>query len=927
MSFLTDFFNLTEGATEQPVCCPFLHSLPDGTTYKESHPSASVNTEKGVFHCMACNRGYDEIQFIQEICGCTLLDAHRLKEVFSTTEYLFDWDAQFSINDASKESLSKLHFSENVIKDLYIRTPPADTTGSISYPVLMFNHLLDIRTYNSKNKPKCKSRTGGMSGLIIPFDLWVDNPKITLLCAGEKDMAIARSHGFNAITLTGGEQALPRFYNFFKDRTIAILYDNDATGITGGIKLAEALLPYAKCVKNVTNFHEICKEKGEDIWDFFCKYNKTREDLIELIKSTPAFIKPITEEKPEEKPKLITLYEASLPKNYGKFVKSNIQVVAVSEAAYALPVSIVGEKKKSTGDDDTMNLGAVKIWEFNKDSPQDALELIDNTASDDAQLKTIKALLRIPLKERYVAIKILENKTVFKAYVTDYLETKADITAMEYQAYAIGCRLESGKKYLATYTIVPNPTKGQQLTMLITAIEQANDSVSNFKITPEVITNLNVIKNLEGSVKDKITLMAEKVKGLIGFNGYNQLITTIDLAYHTVLSFNFGTFQDVKGFLDTIIISESRIGKSSTADKLREVYQLGTFVSLAGNSATIPGLVGGSNKVNGTFQTRVGTIPQNHKGLIIFEEFGKSNSSVITELTDIRSSSEVRITRVSGSVTMPAAVRMISLTNPKAAADKSIKPIATYPNGISVLTELVPTAEDIARYDLILVLADKGNSTIDLAWVPETPFSNEVYQTRIRWVWSRTANQIIISEAVSNYIIQKANELNAKYSCHIKIFGTEAWKKLTRLAIAIAGYLVSTDDYMTIKVTTEHVDYAAEFLTALYDNPTFKLKEYVDTERRYTDVTDESVTLLQDLYIKHPSLVIALEETAGITKATLSAVSGLQQEELNRAVNQLVRGLFVRYTNYDITPTERFRKALARINRNTRVLRTGEEHA
>ena len=64
------------------------------------------------------------------------------------------------------------------------------------------------------------------------------------------------------------------------------------------------------------------------------------------------------------------------------------------------------------------------------------------------------------------------------------------------------------------------------------------------------------------------------------------------------------------------------------------------------------------NSKNTCFQTRAGVIPQNHRGLIIFEEFGKSNTNILKELTDIRSSNEVRIARVSGTITMPTMVRM-----------------------------------------------------------------------------------------------------------------------------------------------------------------------------------------------------------------------------------------------------------------------------
>ena len=92
-------------------------------------------------------------------------------------------------------------------------------------------------------------------------------------------------------------------------------------------------------------------------------------------------------------------------------------------------------------------------------------------------------------------------------------------------------------------------------------------------------------------------MIAEKMKANVGFNVNNQLLQTIDLAYHTPLMFNFNERnKNISATLDTLIISESRVGKSSTADTLRKLYQLGTFVSLAGSSATIAGIVGGSTK-------------------------------------------------------------------------------------------------------------------------------------------------------------------------------------------------------------------------------------------------------------------------------------------------------------------------------------------
>jgi hypothetical protein len=926
MSFLADFFGTVESTADVAVCCPFDHHTSQGIPYKESHPSAHINTEKHVFHCKVCGIGYSEQQFIQKILGCNYIEALKLSRCFNNTEDHAMWEASTTLTEESKKRALSLGISEETLNELEVKTP-SGTKDLISFPAFMFDHLVDIRKYDPGQKPKVKSRFACPAGLIIPFDIWKETPltRMTLICAGEKDMANARSRGFNAITITGGEHTLPIPVEYFKDRAVAIVYDNDEAGISGAKRLAATILQYTPNVRVVTNFHQICCEKGEDITDFFIKYNKSKDDLITYIEQTEIYT-PTPEDKKQNYP-MVDLLTATKPENINKLLQSNIQVVATSEASFVTPAYAIAKKMRMSGakNGDSQNPGYTWEWSLNDDNLGDVLHLMDNNFKEEDIKENLKNLMYVPKTERCVAVTTLAKKTVFKAFVTDMFETNdANTQPMEFTAYTIDCKLESGKKYLVTYKLVPHPYKGQQLTMLITGASQADDSVSNFTITDTVKQNLDIIKNLPGTVEERINDITERMKGLIGYNGNNRLIQGLDLAYHTVLQFNFGSFKNVRGYLDTIVIGESRVGKSSTAETLRKTYGLGIFTSLAGNSATVPGLVGGSNKTANGFQTRAGIIPQNHRGLIIFEEFGKSNTNVIKELTDIRSSNEVRIARVSGTITLPAMVRMISLSNVKA-TDGTIKPIASYPNGISIITELVETAEDIARYDMMIILADKGAAQIDPFWEPAQPFDGQVYKDRIRWIWSRTPEQIIISKEVGLYVMEKANALNQTYECHIKIFGTECWKKVCRLAIAIAGYLVSaTDDYTGILVKKEHVDYAVKFFEEIYDNSTFKLKEYVNHERQFTQIDDEGIAFLQDIYNRNPGLVLQLEQCATANKNMLGGATGLSNDDLNKALQNLTKGLFVRFSNHEIIPTERFRLGVAKINKHTFVQRLGE---
>ena len=914
---------------ETAVCCPFPHHTASGHEYQETIPSAHINLDKGLFHCKVCDKGLSEVAFIAEVLGCSYESAIKISKMFTTKEDKFTWKDN-TISPEIQELCLKLGISKEVIEELELKTELGD---EIAFPVFLYGKVVDVRSYRPQDRAnKIRSRVGTTTGMIIPFDIWrqTKEDKWTIICAGEKDMAVTRSNGLNAITLTGGEKALPKIINPFRNRKVAICYDNDEAGIAGANTLAAFLMPYVKEVKVVTNFHEVCKEHGEDLTDFFVKYKKTKADLKNYINNTPAFTREQAKEEQLKRRPLITLLEASKPQYINRVVQSNVQVVATFEKAMPVPTTIYAKKINTSGDAkyNQMLVGEERTWELSENTCQDVLKLVDNNFTEEQIRLNIRELLGISKYERDVKVEKPTKDTVYQCNVTDLFEaTTKDIATIEFTAYVLKKRLESGRKYLITYKLVPHPYKGQQLVMVILDVEEANDSISNFHITGEVKKNLDKFRELEGTVSERINKLTEMVKAFIGYNGYNKLIEAVDLSYHTVLEFNFGTFKNVRGYLDTLIVAESRVGKSSTAESLQKLYGLGAFTSLAGNSATIPGIIGGSTKVNGNYQTRAGLIPMNHRGLVIFEELAKCNSNLVRELTDIRSSNQVRIARVSGVLTLPALVRMITLTNVRNTGSK-IKPINSYPNGIDILVDLIGSPEDIARYDLMLILGDQGNKIVDPFWEPSTPFEPEAYQTRIRWVWSRTIDQIIIDKEVGKHILDRCNELNKTYDSHIKIFGTEAWKKVARLAIAIAGYLVSTDSsYEKIIVTKEHVDAAVEYLIDCYDNPTFKLKEYVKMEQLYNTIDDEGVKLLQELYNQNPSIMLQLERLSSTNKQNLMAATGLDSELYNKFMQRLTQGLFIQYEGYDIIPTQRFRLGMSKINRAGNIHKVGEYDA
>ncbi|HHX94191.1 MAG TPA: hypothetical protein GX690_03745, partial [Tenericutes bacterium] len=193
------------------VCCPFPHYTESGLEYYETNASMGIDIEKGVYNCFGCNRAGSETSFAASLLNISYNDASILLNILKKpVEKPQAWEiAQRNLWENSPDTLKICHdlgFTDKVLKELNV----GYDRKRIAFPVIMFGQILDVAGYMPNAKPKVLRRRESTSGLINPYDLWVNNPKNTIICAGEKDMAICRSKtGFNAITITGGEGAIP----------------------------------------------------------------------------------------------------------------------------------------------------------------------------------------------------------------------------------------------------------------------------------------------------------------------------------------------------------------------------------------------------------------------------------------------------------------------------------------------------------------------------------------------------------------------------------------------------------------------------------------------------------------------------------------------------------------------------------------------
>ncbi len=922
MGFFEDYFKDTDfdqanDSGEVAVLCPFPH-FNGKVQYYESVPSAHLNVEKRVYHCKVCGAQHSEPSFMKEMYGIEYADAIKLLKHLEAKTINVRWNTakhNLKTEPAAKQILDYMKIPMEIADKLEL----GYEGNGVAFPVYVFGNIVDVRTYKPGGSPKVRSRIGASSGYLIPDVSKMRDQEEVLICAGEKDMAIARTLGLNAYTITGGEGRLPtRFGYAFKDKKVYILYDNDDAGRNGAKKLGSFIYEHGGKPYVVLGHHKVATEKGEDLWDYLVKYQKTKEDLLEIIYSTDIMSEEeLKEERSKEYPEMPLEY-AGLPQHRGRYITSLVQVTAVYDSTFGIPNVLEFEKVSMDGKPSTnvLPLGHKGLYTITQDNSEDILYLMDSGLKEDQVNKNIKRLMKLPIKEEGVVVRALSHASIYKSTVVDYSEAKPT----EFDIYTFQ-PLENGRKYKITYKTVQHPLRQQELVLIAKDILPVDNILQDFKLTTATKNLLSVFKQQDGeSVEDAMNRLYEYDKGYIGGEANKNITQTVDLVYNSPLHIKVGK-QIIRGAVDAFMVGETRTGKSKAAKIKREQYDLGSIINL--KTTTVQGLVGGTNKA--TNKTKIGLLPREHKNLVILEEFSSmQDNAFIKAMTEIRSSGRVRIVRVDSDLQVACQLRMLTISNPKPAQGGTDKPLHSYPNGISVITELIPTPEDIARYDFFTLVPepDKYISFLeeDFEKIPV-----ESYRNRVRWIWTRKPQDIVMSVDVQKHLWQVSEELNKKYNTHVRLFGTEAWMKLARIAVATAGMLVSTtSEFDKIVVKKEHIDWAKSFFVRIYDNPVFKLSQFVSEQRKYSEVDDNLVKELQDMYVKHATLFSFLETTSGVTRATLRDIAGMNNEEFSILLNEMARLYLFKWSSGSLIPSERFRKGLTLINRNVKVAKGGD---
>ena len=899
MKFFERYFadtNFNSGAEEVKVLCPF---------HNDTSPSASINIKKDLFHCWVCGIGYNEQQFLSKVNNISLSDAHKV--VLKTNETTHDWKlvekAELWANPTFLKKVEDLGLNSKIIDELHLGLVK-DSKGRayLGYPVFYNGVLMDIRRFNIskfEGVPKIMSNAGAEAGFIIPYDIWVKSNDLTYIFEGEKKMALARTLGLNAITITGGANARPNDFvlNGFKDRDVVICYDNDDAGRQGANKVYDKIKSVAKSVKYI-NIGEVVSKVGDDFYDMIMSYKKTITDFLAM--PTYDFA-----EKVENKKTFTPLKKALKENRIKEDLMTQVLVSAEYSDVYAVPSMV--EFEKMSDEDGDMLLGEKRSWFLDMNKEKQILELMETDAKQQNVNNILKRYAGIP-KEKGVAVNIKESKTVYKVKITD---THSDDT-FSIDLYTFK-NMVVGNEYEITYNIHTHPNKHQKLVSIAKDVEDIS-TYDDFKPDNEIFARFRG----QGSVKERLKYLYMSAKHYVAKHLKYDLWLMADLVFNSILEFNYDK-EVIRGALDVFILGDTQVGKSETTSKLVDLYNFGHFLSL--KTSTTVGLIGGSNKVDGSWLNTIGAIPRQHKRLAVLEEFSGAKPEFVRTMTDIRSSGKLRLARSAGELNVPCRLRMITISNPINDTQGNPRFLSTFPNGVLPLMELIQSAEDVARYDGFL-LVDKVKERVNPFGLKleGEPIPKEYYEHKIQWVATRKPNDVVFADGSDSYIWDKAEELNQIFESNFPLFGTTTALKLSRFSVAMASLLTNTDDGLQkIIVTKEIVDEVASFFIKIYDNPVFKLKEYKLEVDSYNTLVEGDVDELERIWSRNATMLDFLANQSGTSRNNLRAISGLETDEFSKIFNKLSQFKFIRLHGENVYPTEKFRLGMSKIDKSSRI--------
>ena len=901
-------------AGEISISCPF---------HTDSKPSTSVNMNTGMWKCFSCGCGGSVYDFYMEAHGVDFATAKAAvdKNDFLPAideELIEQWHDDLMENQkVLKWIKSRRGLDRDVLRQLQIGWDGERITIPIRDTA---RRVVNVRRYKPNEKKSSNKvisyKAGYGSARLFPLHNF--DKKSVILFEGEMDTALATQLGLPAVTSTGGAGTWKKWWNkFFLNKRVYIVYDNDEQGRTGALKVANSIKKMAKEIHIVKLPVE---DEGEDFTDFIVGYGYTVSDFKRVLKDTPKWGEEKTlAAEPVGEPIQLHLSAASMEKYYNKPIAMDVIVAGKDLAPYLVPKTVTFTCEADSGKKCEFcplmaQMGSFVLKMGSLDPI--LLELIE--CPTGTQKGILRHLSGIPSNCKSFEYEVIEAYNIEEVYLMPEIDfSTVDTEYVIRRAFYVGHGIRTNQSYHMTGITVPEPHR-QYATHLLNTARPVKDDVSKFDMTPEEHTALSIFQPSTGqTVSDKMGEIARDFTfNITHIYGREDLITLIDLVYHSVISFEFQHKVIIKGWNEAVVVGDTRTGKSETMLNLMNHYRMGELVT--GENTSFAGLVGGMQQNQKRWSITWGKIPLNDRRLIAMDECQSLTEDSIQRMSGIRSSGIAEITKIQTEKTH-ARTRIIMMGNPR-----NGKSLNGYAFGVNAIKELIGAPEDIARFDLAMACASSDvplsviNAEFDEHDRVKHVYTSDLCTKLIRWVWSRTPEQVKFSPGVEEMILKMATEHGEKYSNRFPLVEAANQRiKIAKLAIAVAARLFSTDRKgECIVVRKEHVLFVGEFIDRLYESRTLGYHEFSRQQIQNVRIASEQRDAVYKMVAAEPDLASIFLTYSHIRIVDMIDMLDCEREEAKHYLRELVKAKMLFKTQNGFMKSPAFTELLRELQTN-----------
>lgn len=688
--------------------------------------------------------------------------------------------------------------------------------------------LVNVRRYKPEAalSEKLWNLTGyGSPPTLFPMSVLQDSKEIFVV-EGEMDALAALSHGLPAVSGTGGALRWDVGWGkLFAGMDVILCYDNDNEGIKGAKKAA---LNIRKFANSVVILPALLPEPKSDLTDWFLAGHNV-EELAEVVATARAQAQAEAQAAPPPDPLAVPVQVIGSmdSTSNGKPLRMAVTITGKRNPTYSVPHVALMECTLDAGPKCKICPMALEYdgehkLEVGRTDVGTLLRFID--ANEDKKLDLLRRALGAPKCSR-LSMDVQQAYSVEEIFVTSSVDRRdlnghdsADYT--QRRVYNVGDYATSTNTTANVIgTTLPSPKDGRN-EFVSWELREATTSIDTFAVTPALIERLRIFQTTGSPLARCMDIAKDLSQNVTKIIGRERLHVAMDLVWHSLLHFPLDGKVISRGWLEFIVVGDTRTGKSETAIRLAGHYGLGHVIGCEG--ATFAGLVGAVKQVADAWTVQWGEITINDRRLVVLDEASGLSQDIISQLSDIRSRGIAQLTKVESQETR-ARCRMVWISNPRKNKYVDEKKV----DGIDILEDLIGNPEDIARFDFAMSVRtnDVASAAInnpDRAVVPHR-YTADLCHELILWAWSRKPEHVDWKPNAYRAVYEFAEKLGQMYIDKPPLIQrTNVREKIARIAVALAVRTFNTDEEgERVIVELRHVQDAARFLNKLYSYENF----------------------------------------------------------------------------------------------------------